>query len=68
MPGTNVIVLAGGPGDLPQLWPAPPGQAAKVKIPWRNGYEHFEATDEYAPVGGRCARVYRWSQRTFIAE
>ncbi|WP_018216006.1 DUF5988 family protein [Salinispora vitiensis] len=59
------VILEGGP-DLPGEWReqrVAPGDY-KVKIAHNGGYEHFERTEAY----GRTPVVFRWTQRTRIAE
>ncbi|KWX08843.1 hypothetical protein TR74_13085, partial [Carbonactinospora thermoautotrophica] len=60
----------GGPADLPE-------QARRVrvvdlgqelKLPHRGGYEHFRPTGEHREIEGRRLAVFRWSDRTEIAE
>ncbi|MEU5537061.1 DUF5988 family protein [Streptomyces sp. NPDC020362] len=42
--------------------------AAKVKIPRGNRYEHFEASSETALVDDRELRVFVWTHSTYVAE
>jgi hypothetical protein len=66
---SSLVLLKGGPDDLPQGWEAPPGGfAEQVKILRRNGYEHFEFAYEYSVLDGETMPIYRWCYRTFIAE
>jgi len=56
--------LEGGPRDLPEADRRQRVTASqvKVKIPYLDGYEHFERADDSAAI------VYRWVTRTRIAE
>ena len=63
-----LVLLRGGPDDVPRVWEAPSGGSGEVKIPRGNGHEHFEFSHEYADIGGGPMPVYRWSYRTAIAE
>ncbi|MGP4004171.1 DUF5988 family protein [Streptomyces sp. 8N706] len=64
-----LVLLRGGPSDIPEIWEIPPGGTdGQVKIPRGSGYEHFEFAQEYAPIGDELMPVYRWCYRTFIAE
>jgi Family of unknown function (DUF5988) len=65
--GTIDAILEGGPDELPRAIQATQSAVAekKLKIPHRNGYEHFELVAEstaIAPV------LFRWTMRTKIAE
>jgi hypothetical protein len=65
--GTIDAILEGGPDDLPAVIQTTRSTIAekKLKIPHRNGYEHFEL------VGGSAAIApvrFRWTMRTKIAE
>ncbi|MEU3921379.1 DUF5988 family protein [Streptomyces sp. NBC_00879] len=66
---SNLVLLQGGPDDLPQLWAMPPGGYTEpVKILRHNAYEHFEFAHEYRTLHGETMAVYRWTYRTYIAE
>ncbi|MFN8075581.1 MAG: DUF5988 family protein [Kineosporiaceae bacterium] len=58
-------VLEGGPADLPlsTRLQRTPSDAAKLKIPFRGGWEHFERA-----AGQSLPLVFRWVMRTRIAE
>ncbi len=64
------VLLEGGPADLPEqarrVHVADLGQ--ELKLPHRGGYERFRPTGEYREVEGRRLAVFRWSDRTRIAE
>ncbi|WP_326797799.1 DUF5988 family protein [Streptomyces sp. NBC_01808] len=69
MPHSKIVILA----DCPFVIPLLPAAARvdhenKVKIMQGNGYEHFEFLGEYIEVSGILTPVYRWRNRTFIAE
>ncbi|MFR9750264.1 DUF5988 family protein [Nocardia sp. 004] len=61
-------VLEGGPHDLPtRIVPitAPEGE---LKVPFRDGYEHFLLTQRERDTKEGRLRVYEWCDRTKIAE
>ncbi|WP_280663885.1 DUF5988 family protein [Kitasatospora sp. MAP12-44] len=69
MPRLVVVLLRGGPDDLPRVMEAPVDEVGhRMSFPRGNGYEHFEFSEEYEDFDGRPAPVYRWSYRTAIAE
>jgi hypothetical protein len=57
-------VLEGGPDDLTErIVPVtPPG--TELKIPFRNGYEHFRTTTRYTETPDGRLPVYEWWERT----
>ncbi|MFI5523098.1 DUF5988 family protein [Streptomyces platensis] len=57
-------VLEGGPEELPErIVPIdPPGM--ELKIPFRNGYEHFRATSRRQNTSEGALPVYEWWERT----
>ncbi|GLV79619.1 DUF5988 family protein [Streptomyces hygroscopicus] len=61
------VVLEGGPDDLPRA--VRTGRSTlttkKLKIPHRNGYEHFELVNDSADI---TPAIFRWTMRTKIAE
>ncbi|GAA1240034.1 hypothetical protein GCM10009665_33640 [Kitasatospora nipponensis] len=64
-----VVLLRGGPDDLPRVQEVPADEVdGRLSILRGNGYEHFEFTEEYDDFDGEPAPVYRWSYRTAIAE
>ncbi|MCC9312007.1 DUF5988 family protein [Kitasatospora sp. RB6PN24] len=42
--------------------------AAKVKVPLGNRYEHFEASARTTVVDDRELRVFVWTHSTYVAE
>ncbi|MFG2044471.1 DUF5988 family protein [Dactylosporangium sp. NPDC048998] len=66
----RVVRLEGGPRDFPEELRVHPEPAAgeKIKIEHHGGYEHFERTDESIELDGGPGTVFRWTQRTRIAE
>lgn len=67
----ELVVLEGGPAELPRQWAQPCGSLAAgqaVKVPHRDGYEHYQPTGERSREGDRLMPVYRWIRRTRIAE
>lgn len=65
---TSKAILDGGPDDLVgKVVPVvPPGQ--ELKIPHLGGYEHYKTTTEHRDTPEGRATVYRWWERTEIAE
>ncbi|MEU4347973.1 DUF5988 family protein [Streptomyces sp. NPDC023838] len=61
-------VLEGGPDDLPDRIVTITEPDAEVKVPFRGGYEHFEATQRHQDTAEGSLRVYQWIYRTAIAE
>ena len=64
MSGSNKAVLVGGPDELTERTVpiTPPG--TDVKVPFRNGYEHFKATSRHADTPEGRLPVYEWWERT----
>lgn len=62
------IVLLGGPCELPSTLLLDTAEATKIKIPHRGGYEHFEREMNGQVSARPMVLVYRWTQRTKIAE
>lgn len=62
-------LLHGGPTDIPDDLRVQQVAAdqAKIKLPWRGGYEHFER-DPLAVESTTDTVVFRWTTRTRIAE
>ncbi|GAA3905437.1 DUF5988 family protein [Streptomyces sp. NPDC003631] len=65
---TSKALLEGGPEDLAgQIVPVvPPGQ--ELKIPHRGGYEHYKVTSRHEDTKEGQVNVYRWWERTELAE
>ncbi|MGR6971313.1 DUF5988 family protein [Streptomyces cynarae] len=61
-------LLEGGPEELAgKVVPVvPPGQ--ELKIPHRGGYEHYKVTTRHEDVEAQNVTVYRWWERTEVAE
>jgi hypothetical protein len=57
-----VVALRGGPEGLPERVELPGAPAGTIKIPFRNGYEHF------APAADATTPVFDWTMRTLVAE
>ncbi|CNG61583.1 Uncharacterised protein [Mycobacterium tuberculosis] len=63
-----LVVLEGGPPGLPrEAGTAPRGDGERIKVPYRGGYEHFERVGVDGS-GATPVVVYRWVQRTAVAE
>jgi len=60
------VVLEGGPREIPRIMKVA-GDASedRIKIPWGNGYEHFELDE---PASNGVPKRFRWTMRTCIAE
>ncbi|MBR7827143.1 hypothetical protein KDK95_12570 [Actinospica sp. MGRD01-02] len=56
--------LEGGPNDLPERIVAISRPGHDVKIPLRNGYEHFRATARETDSADGRLPVYEWFERT----
>jgi Family of unknown function (DUF5988) len=64
---TVEIVLSGGPAEITRRMRASVWDLLerKIKIPYRDGYEHFE----FAPGrAGSAPITFSWTMRTKIAE
>lgn len=63
------VILEGGPETVPStMQVAATPATACLKVPSLGGYEHFELADDRVVDGGRQIKVFRWTQRTTIAE
>ncbi|MCP9955775.1 DUF5988 family protein [Actinomadura madurae] len=70
--GAPNIFLSGGPpsritGER-QLHYIADLDVPKVKIPFGNRYEHFEASSETMRIDDRELRVFVWTHSTYVAE
>jgi hypothetical protein len=65
-----MVVLSGGPIELSAAEHSVPAAelGSPLKICYRAGYEHFVHDGEYRSVDGRDVAVFRWTDRTKIAE
>ncbi|MFI1166063.1 DUF5988 family protein [Streptomyces sp. NPDC020801] len=65
---TTKALLEGGPEDLAgTVVPVvPPGQ--ELKIPHLGGYEHYKVTTRHQDSKEGPVTVYRWWERTEVAE
>jgi hypothetical protein len=63
-------ILEGGPRDLPAALRTTRTTAdcQKIKIPYRGGYEHFVRDADLATYPDQPHLVFRWADRTAIAE
>lgn len=69
MDGSMRIALEGGPEEMNRIVRIPAREVGdRIKIEHRNGYEHFAATGEETEIDGEMAAIFRWCDRTFIAE
>lgn len=69
MDGSVRIALEGGPEEIDRLVQFPSREVGnRIKIEHRNGYEHFVATGEETEIDGETLAIFRWCDRTFIAE
>ena len=64
------ITLSGGPVELAAADRSVPAAALErtLKICYRAGYEHFVHDGEYRTIDGCQVAVFRWTNRTKIAE
>jgi hypothetical protein len=64
------IMLSGGPIELAAAEHSVPAAelGAPLKISYRAGYEHFVHDGEYRTIDGCEIAVFRWTDRTKIAE
>ncbi|ASU77733.1 hypothetical protein CDG81_04710 [Actinopolyspora erythraea] len=68
MRGNREVVLEGGPTELTDRHPLPTPPQEEIKIPRRNGYEHYSFSGSYEDPSGDVIPVFRWSYRTRSAE
>ncbi|MFH8617419.1 DUF5988 family protein [Streptomyces sp. NPDC017979] len=63
-------VLRGGPSHLPEQQRVRyvPRTDENLKLPWRNGYQHFAPTTEHEQRDGTSLKVFVWERATKIAE
>jgi hypothetical protein len=65
------VVFEGGPVEVARNWLRRSGSGdvgQVVKVPHRGGYEHYHATGGQIRQNGQLIPVYRWTQRTQVAE
>jgi hypothetical protein len=64
------VLLVGGPDYFPSSarLQEVPDLTEKLKIPMRDGYEHFSHDGEVLTVDGERLPVFRWHAKTRIAE
>lgn len=64
---TIAVSFEGGPIDMTchRLMQRVDVEQDRIKIPHRNGYEHFERTSDRT---GEAQLSFRWKMRTMIAE
>ncbi|MEV0408064.1 DUF5988 family protein [Actinoallomurus sp. NPDC050550] len=64
------VSLQGGPPSIPSRVRIEKSQLldGKLKIERLGGYEHFERTGGLHEDGDDILEIYRWTQRTKIAE
>lgn len=69
---TPNVFLTGGPPSViteeRQLHYIENLNVPKVKLPFGNRYEHFEASSETTYVDDRELRVFVWTHSTYVAE
>ncbi|GGM75243.1 hypothetical protein GCM10012275_52410 [Longimycelium tulufanense] len=65
---STMVILEGGPRDLPKRVVPGPILDGRLKIQFRGGYEHFEATDHRRETPFGVLTVYEWTLRTEMAE
>jgi len=64
------IMLSGGPMELSAADRSVPATELRctLKISYRAGYEHFVHDGQFQTVDGAEVAVFRWTDRTKIAE
>ncbi|MFJ2770302.1 DUF5988 family protein [Streptomyces sp. NPDC087300] len=65
---TQFILLRGGPRHLERLHPHLGDDPERIAVRHLNGYEHYEATGEYACAGDQELPIFGWIYQTKIAE
>ncbi len=62
-------VLLVGPGAATEVATWPDSDSChKIKVPRGNCHDHFTATTEHVDRDGLRLRVFRWTDRTYVAE
>ncbi|MEY9933836.1 hypothetical protein ABH926_008498 [Catenulispora sp. GP43] len=64
MSSDDKAVLEGGPEELAGRIVPIETPGSDLKIPFRNGYEHFRATSRHADTAEGELAVYEWWERT----
>lgn len=64
MSNSAKAVLEGGPDDLAERIVSIASPGIDVKVPFRNGYEHFRATSRHEDTTEGSLPVYEWWERT----
>lgn len=64
MSNTAKAVLEGGPDELAERIVPIASPGTDVKVPFRNGYEHFKATSRQEDTPEGRLPVYEWWERT----
>jgi hypothetical protein len=64
------VLLEGGPANMPEAERVHEVNdlSARIRLPRGNGYEHFAYSGGSRYVHGSTMPVYKWYQRTKIAE
>jgi hypothetical protein len=67
---TIKVLLEGGPSSMPESERVyeVADLSDRVRLPRANGYEHFRYSGTFRDVDGSTMPVFRWWQRTKIAE
>ena len=63
----TVLLIGPGPATEAVSWPDS-DSCHTIKIARGNCYDHFDVTSEHADQDGRQLRVFRWTDRTYVAE
>jgi hypothetical protein len=65
-------ILQGGPGVIlgvnERIRHVTSPEITKIKVPFSNRYEHFEATSQTTMYDDHELRVFEWTGRTYVAE
>ncbi|NBE53440.1 DUF5988 family protein [Streptomyces boluensis] len=67
MSESGKALLEGGPQDLPERIVPVDTPGEDLKVEFRNGYEHFRATQRQADTAQGKLPVYEWWERTEMA-
>ncbi len=58
------VFLSNGPDELTERIVTVDPEEAELKVPFRNGYEHFKAGSRHQDTSEGSLPVYEWWERT----
>jgi hypothetical protein len=64
MSSSDRAILEGGPAELAGQIVSIQESGTELKVPFRNGYEHFKATSRQVETADGPVHVYEWWERT----